>query len=174
MRFKTIPLIRYYAGISSIVIFFILPSILLLLSVFSTSIAAEDRLLFVIFTGVLFFASTVLLYTAHLEKCFACLTITDDMIILKCPFRKTVTIQRKECMCVGLVFEDTPIPFEYPYICFSSFPNTEQDNVGKGRIKSKDGWIVFRYTPELGEYVVKEFSKITSYSLCNYHRKHDT
>ena len=170
MKFHTYPVIRYYAGTLSLLIFVILPVYIVLDALGRKTYPLSEYIYFAIFVGIVAISCMTLFYFALLEKCFAYLVITENSITLKCPLRKTITIKREECISVGLEYETTPIPGEFAYIYFASipYPSDGEKNVVA---RSKKNLIKFRYTPELGKYVIQEFAPITTYALCSYQRK---
>lgn len=170
MKFHTYPAIRYYAGSLSLLIFFIIPVYMFLETINNKIYPLSEYIYLVIFAGVIAIGCIMLFYFALLEKCFAYIVISDNAISLKCPLRKTITIKRAECISVGLECETTPVPGEFAYIYFASIPYPSKAERKKVVARSRKGLIKFRYTPELGEYVVKEFAPITTYTLCSYQR----
>lgn len=170
MKFHTHPAIRYYAGALSLLIFVILPVYMVLDAISRKTYPLSEYICFAIFVGIVAISCMMIFYFALLEKCFAYIVITENAITLKCPLRKTITIKREECISVGLEYETTPIPGEFAYVYFASTPYPSEAERKKVVARSRKGLIKFRYTPELGKYVVKEFAPITTYALCSYQR----
>ena len=130
----------------------------------------EDRSAVVITCILLSLAGAVLIHVGFWEKFFAVLILSENEVRWKCPLRKTITMKRAECITVGLECETTPVPGEFAYIYFASIPYPSKAERKKVVARSRNGLIKFRYTPELGEYVIKEFAPITTYTLCSYQR----
>lgn len=170
MKFHTLPIIRYYVTILVFLIFLILPSSFVTLGFVPSLFSAADRTTWIIFSVSLLILSLAFIHFAFWEKCFAYIVVTEKEIIWKCPFRKSISITRKDCLRVGLEYENTTLPIKYPYIFFTStnYPREEDPFIGK--IRCKPGIIKFRYTKPLADYVIKEFAPITNYALCSYHR----
>ena len=170
MKFKTFALIRYWAAPLFILMFIVFPQILFLFFL-SSDWSIGEKLPLLSFAGILMLGGIALFHFDYWERCYAYLVITPDAIIRKCIFRRSIVIPRTECKFVGLEFETTPLPNEYPYIYFTSLNYPDRDNPGPVKIKCKEGLIKLRYTNQLAEYVMKEFSQITTYDLCSYYRK---
>ena len=168
MKFHTIPIIRFYTKYQALILFIGLPLFLF----FDTCMQPmPEALPLVIFCAVLLICESIIFYVALLEKCFAWISINEKGIIFHCPFRKRITISHDHCRYIGLVYETSPMPHEYPYIYFSSDAMPEEAKEGKVKIKSKENLIYLRYTDELASYVISEYSMKTTYSLCAYYRK---
>ena len=171
-KFKTLPIIRYYAGGMMLTLFLLLPTFIAVLIFSHIDMSAKGSIYGIIIACGLPIAGSVLIHVAFWEKCFATIVITDDAIVWKCFLRKSIKILRDDCMYVGLEYETSPLPLEYPYIYFTSFNYPDKSQKGTVKIRCKNGLIKFRYTQELAEYIMDEFSKKTTYAFCAYYREH--
>lgn len=170
-KFKTLPIIRFYVGGMMLILFLLLPVFVSILIFFNIDMSAEESIYGIIIACSFPVMGATVIHIAFWEKCFAFVTISDKTIVWKCLFRRSIKILRSDCKHVGLEYETSAMPFEYPYIYFASFHYPDKNYKGPIKIKCKEGLIKFRCTPELVEYVMKEFSEKTTYVLCSYYRE---
>lgn len=172
MKFKTLPIVRYYAGSLIIFLYFVLPSIFFLFMIFSDHIPQEIKTELIAIIGVFLFLSICLIQIGFWEKCFSYVIIKDDIIKWCCPLRKSIAITLNDCKQIGLEFENAYVKGVYPYIYFVTFPYSQENSKYYGKVKCCSGLIKFRYTNKLAEYLINNYSQKTSYALCQYYRKH--
>lgn len=172
MKFRQLPIIRYYIRYACIFAFVGLPMFLLIAFARSIDPYEADDLLFMLFLSLLAIGMLLIFHFALFEKCFSYLIIEDEIVTWKCPLRKSISIPLADCKIIGLEYEDAYIKNEYAYIYFVTFPYSKENSKYYGKVKCKEGLIKFRYTSKLAEYMIKNYSDKTSYSLNKYYRDH--
>jgi len=97
-------------------------------------------------------------YMQILDRAFGKLYIYNNEIILKCPFRRTKTVEIEDCNYVGiedfsLINRVFPVirGDEISFIYLSTKPYPEQYKGKITQLKSKKGFIKFAYTDEIAE-----------------------
>lgn len=170
MKFKTLPILRIYRWF--LIIIFLSPIVLaiLLAKQLLEEFTFDNASLFT-FYSIASVIGCVTFYTGFSEKLFAEIYIHDDQIRWKCILHRDIVIHMDDCINIGLEFEKSYYPLDYPYIYFVTYTYSAEISDEYGKIKSHDGLIKFRYTKKLAEYVIKNFYDKTTFALCDYYRK---
>ncbi len=133
---------------------------------------AEMIVVAIMTTALLVFGVSVF-WRELLEKLFAKIRITDDVIIWKCIFRRKHTIRVQDCRFIGVELENSFNQLDYPYIYFTKvrYPKEYEHKINE--LKNTDDFIKFWYTEELAEYLLTHFPKERIGSLQSYRFSHE-
>lgn len=173
MKFKPMPIIRYY--IRWVVLLILFGTLAMCIIPFKVSY--QEMGLAYYFFIVLFFSMPCLwIYILHKElweKIFATVYISSEEIVWACPFRKTRRIKSSMCY-IGVELEDSYIKADYPYIYFSTFPYPKEMEHKIDKMPCTNNFIKYRFHLDIAEYVLtilpKEQTKRLDY-FCYMYKK---
>lgn len=174
MKFYPRPMIRYCIRYVALLLFVVSPFIILINAFLD--VPSEHRIYVLSVVSFLCAGSWVLFYFALLEKLFATIKITNDMICWKCPLKKSYNIPISECIYSGVELEDSHNGLPYPFVFVScySYPLEYKSKINK--LKCNDVFIKYWYSEQLCKYLEKSLPKGTSGALTAYRlrKKHKT
>lgn len=151
--FHTKPLLRIYRYLF-LLLFIILPLYLASLAFDATMVRREDVVIHILMCSGLAVIDCVLVHCFFWEKFFATLTFSDEQIIWKCPFRKTIKLAINECNYVGVQLEESHNGLPYPFVFFSVKPYPYAFRGKINKLPCKEEFIKFWYTEELSDFLV--------------------
>ena len=175
VKFYTKPPLRYFYR-------YALLGLLIVLPVFIFIYFAEDigwRNIWIdpsLIGGMLFLlllvvGGIILVHFAFWEKCFATLTITEDEVIWRCPFRKTRRLPVFECRYIGVELEESANGLPYPFIYLTSEPYPYEYRHKINKLRCSDSFIKFWYSEKLSDHLRERFPGMKTGSLLAYQIK---
>ena len=183
MTFYAKPAIRYFARPALLII--VLP--LLAISIFldinfipesflsitqNVDILQNIRFIFIIILFNIMSLIVVFVYFVHLhEKCFAKIVINNSLILWKCVFRKSITMNIETCRFIGVESEDSFNKIDYPFVYFSVLPYPREYVHKINKMQNTTSFIKFWYTDEIAKYIIDSLPKEKTGRLQYYRRK---
>lgn len=168
MKFFTKPILRYCYRYIFLFLFVGLP---LCLSGYTDFLSGEDTWVYTVFCLFIAVCGAILIHFAFWEKFFAVLTITDNHIYWKCPFRKQRTLSFMQCMEIGVYIENASNGIPSKQIYFSDHPNPLADMKNNGAMKISEHLVKFWYSDELCSYILSNLPEEKTNPLRIYRQK---
>ena len=134
----------------------------------STMTKEEDQLTCFLLGLILLVFGSILIHFVFWEKFFATLEIRENIIIWKCPFRKTRSIPLDDCRVIGACREHVRngIPSECIYISDIVLPTMATDL--PGALKRSRHIIKYAYSDRLCDYLIQKVPDKRTRTLSAY------
>lgn len=170
MKFYLPPIIRFCYRYVLIFILVILPLGLAIHSFWHWS--EIDDIVFHFAIGCLLaLTGATLIHIGFWEKCFSVLILTDEVILWRCPLRKSRMILLADCVEIGAYTENANNGIPSAQIYFSDHKYPQRDMGKNGVMKASEHLIKFWYSEELYNYLVKNYPSEKTSCLISYRRQ---